>query len=282
MLDSDRAVAHPADPRMLPGFDLRQSIGVVTGAGSGIGRALACGLARHGAAVAVVDIDSGGAKTTASDMTRFGGSAVAVTADVRDPAQVQRVFEQTIERLGRPNVLVNNVGGSVGSDELSEHVTLDSWNRTLELTVTTAFLCSQQAARIMVADGGGRIINIASLYGLVGHDPRPYDRDRRGLPREQIAYAAAKGAVVSLTRGLAVYWGRSNIRVNAIAPGHVRTDRLSGKVSEGQWRRLARRTPIPRSAVPDDLVGAAVFLAAPASSFLTGHVLPVDGGWLAC
>jgi gluconate 5-dehydrogenase len=126
----------------------------------------------------------------------------------------------------------------------------------------------------------GRIINTASVYGLVGHDTSLYDR-HPGQEGEGIAYAAGKGAVVNFTRCLAVYWAKHNITVNAIAPGMTRTDRLAREISEATWARLSNRTPLKRPGRPADMAGAAVYLASPAADFVTGQILAVDGGWVA-
>lgn len=260
-------------------FDLSGATAVVTGAGSGIGAALAVGLAQHGAAVVLCDVDGDALGGTAEVVRQGGGTATTVLADVRDPADVSALVTAAVGAHGGVDVLVNNVGGNVGAGEPTESLDVRDWRATVELTTTSTFLCCQAVRDPMSAAGGGAIVNIASLYGLIGHDYRLYDPRDDGRPHEEAAYAAAKGGVVALTRALALYWARHGIRVNAIAPGHVRTPATDG-LSAATWDRLQRAIPLGRAAVPEDLVGAAVFLAARASAFVTGHVLAVDGGWL--
>lgn len=259
-------------------FRLSGKTAVVTGAGSGIGRAIAVGLAARGAAVVVVDVSGQAANDTAAEITAARGESLAVSADVRRPDRVEAITAVVLDHYGTVDVLVNNVGGNVGESQPSEHVPLAEWAQTLDLTVTTAFLCAQHVGRHMIAAGGGKIINIASIYGLIAHDSSFYDTTSDGHRPEQIAYVAAKGAVVALTRGLASYWARHRITVNAIAPGMVQTPANAHRTPR-HWQRLAERTPLGRVATPDDLVGAAEFLASPASDYVTGQVLVIDGGW---
>lgn len=262
-------------------FDLENRTAVVTGAGSGIGRAIAFGLAQHGAAVVTGDVDSCAAERTAEEIRRGGGTATSVLADVRTETGVDVLVAAAIADYGAIDVMVNNVGGNVGNGEPTESLTLADWTATFDLTITSTFLCCRAVWKPMVAAGGGAIINIASLHGLVGHDYRLYDLRPDGRPHEELAYAAAKGGVISLTRALALYWARYDIRVNAIAPGHVRTETVTQQVSTETWDRLSASVPLRRVARPDDIAGASVFLASPASAFVTGQVIPVDGGWLA-
>lgn len=251
---------------------------MITGAASGIGRALADGMAAAGAAVVAVDVDGPAAAETAAAIATKGGEVLALTADVRQPEQVEAAVGNTIRQYGTIDVLINNVGGNVGQDCPPERLSLTDWSQTLELTVTTAFLCSQYAGRHMTRKGGGKIINIASIYGLIAHDSTVYDPAPEGETPEQIAYITAKGAVIAFTRGLAAYWARHGILVNAIAPGAVKTPANDHR-SPDHWKRLAQRTPLGRVATPKDLVGSAIFLASPASSHMTGQVLIIDGGW---
>jgi NAD(P)-dependent dehydrogenase (short-subunit alcohol dehydrogenase family) len=242
----------------------------VTGAGRGIGRELAVALAAAGGHVATADVDAALAKETALQITARGGRAHGVAMDVTGAESVAAGIAE-VERFGdgRIDLLVNNAGVNVlkPTDEVSE----EEWNRVFAVNVTGVFLCSQHAARVMRRHGGGRIVNIASIFGLVGpvlHSATPY--------------AASKGAVISMTRALAVEWAADGIRVNAIAPTYVRTDMTRGRVDDPDHRaRMLERTPLRRILEPTDLAGALLFLASSASEFVTGHVLAVDAGWTA-
>jgi NAD(P)-dependent dehydrogenase (short-subunit alcohol dehydrogenase family) len=251
-------------------FDVSGHVCLVTGAGRGIGRDLALALGEARAHVAAADVDGDAAAATAKEITIRGGRALGVTLDVTRSESVAAAIAQ-VEAFGagRLDVLVNNAGTNVLKP--TDAITAEEWNRVFAVNVTGVFLCSQHAARVMRRHGGGRIINIASIFGLVGpvlHAATPY--------------AASKGAVVSLTRALAIEWARDGIRVNAVAPTYVRTDMTRDRVDDPDHRALMlERTPLRRILEPTDLVGALLFLASAASEFVTGHVLAVDAGWLA-
>ena len=251
-------------------FGVAGEVCLVTGAGRGIGREVASAFGAAGAAVVAGDIDGAAAKETAGEVRAHGGRALDVELDVTAPESVSRFVEEAARfGGGRIDVLINNAG--VNTVKPSDAVTLEVWNRILAVNLTGSFLCSQMAARVMRRHGGGRIINVASIYGLVGpvlHAATPY--------------AAAKGGVISLTRALAVEWARDGIRVNAIAPTHVRTDMTRERMDDPGYRgRMLERTPLGHVLEPSDLVGSLLFLASRASLHVTGHVLAVDGGWLA-
>ena len=250
-------------------FDVRGRVCLVTGAGRGIGRDLALALAEAQAHVAAADVDGASAADTAKEITTHGGRALGVAMDVTRADSVAAAMAEVEAFGGRVDVLVNNAGVNVLKP--TDAITAEEWNRVFAVNVTGVFLCSQHVARVMRRHGGGRIINIASIFGLVGpvlHAATPY--------------AASKGAVISLTRALAIEWARDGIRVNAIAPTYVRTDMTRARVDDPDHRALMlERTPLQRILEPDDLVGALLFLASAASEFVTGHVLAVDAGWLA-
>ncbi len=260
------------------GSDLSNRVAVVTGAGSGIGQHIASGMAARGADVVVVDIDEQAALQSARSISTTGARALAVQADLRGPEGVECMTRSALDRFGAVDILVNNVGGHVGGTEAPEDVSLSSWNQTFELNVTSALLCCQSLGKVMIERRYGKVINIASVYGLVAHDSSIYDLTAEGLRPEIIAYVTAKGALVSFTRGLATYWARHGITVNAIAPGMIRTT-VNRERSNDHWRRLNARTPLGRPGHPNDLVAAAVFLASPGSDYVTGQTLAVDGGW---
>ena len=250
-------------------FDVSGRVCLVTGAGRGIGRDLARALAEAHAHVAAADVDGASAADTAKEITTRGGRALGVVMDVTRADSVAAAIAEVQAFGGRLDVLVNNAGVNVLKP--TDAITAEEWNRVFSVNVTGVFLCSQHVARVMRRHGGGRIINIASIFGLVGpvlHAATPY--------------AASKGAVISLTRALAIEWARDGIRVNAIAPTYVRTDMTRARVDDPDHRGLMlERTPLQRILEPDDLVGALLFLASAASEFVTGHVLAVDAGWLA-
>ena len=251
-------------------FDVTGRVCLITGAGRGIGRELALAFAGAGAHVAAADLDVAGAQEAAKEITARGGRALGLAMDVTRPDSVAAGVAQ-VESFGagRLDVLVNNAGMNVLKP--SDAITADEWNRVFAVNVTGVFLCAQAAARVMRRHGGGRIINIASIFGMVGpvlHQATPY--------------AASKGAVVNMTRALAVEWARDGIRVNAVAPTYVRTDMTRARVDDPDHRALMlERTPLRHILEPNDLVGALLFLASSASEFVTGHVLAVDAGWLA-
>ena len=240
---------------------------VVTGGGGGLGSAMARGIAEAGAAVAVVDVDADRAETVARAVVAAGGRAVAERLDVTDADAVERVMDAVSTRFGPIDGLVN-AAGITRRGPAADFPQAD-WERVLAVNLTGTFLCCQAAGRRMLARGAGAIVNVASIAGHIG------------LPGT-IAYIAAKGGVVMLTRGLAVEWASRGVRVNALSPSWFSTDMGNLIDREPEYRdRVLRRVPLGRMGRPEELVGATVFLLSDAASMVTGHVLAVDGGVLA-
>ena len=249
-------------------FNLTGSVALVTGANSGIGRAMALGLARAGAAVAVAGRNQDKNTAVAGEVAALGVRAEAVQADVRDAASCRAMVEETVSRLGRLDILINNAGTNIR--KAPETYTLEEWREVLETNLTSVFITSQAAYPHMKRGGRGKIVNIGSMLSIFG---APF----------AAPYGASKGGVVQLTKGLATSWARDNIQVNAVLPGWIDTPLTTqARIDvDGLHDRVLARTPAGRWGVPDDLAGIAVFLASPASDFITGVAIPVDGGYSA-
>lgn len=248
-------------------FRLDGKVAVVTGAGQGIGRAIALALADAGAAVAVTGLPERRADLDAvrEEISAAGGTASAFELDVASTSSISSAFDRMVAVLGRVDVLVNNAGIRAGGPSLE--VTESDWDRVLAVNLRGTFFCSQAAARHMIENGGGRIVNIASQL-VVSAAP------------ERAAYIASKGGIVALTKTLAVEWARNGMTVNAIGPGPTDTP-MTADSDQATATRLAARSPIGRRLKPDEIAGAVVFLAGPAAAAITGQLLMVDGGWTA-
>ena len=250
-------------------FSLRGKLAVVTGGAGGIGSAIAVGLAQAGATVAVAGLGMQACEKVVASIEAQAGEAVACELDVSNEAAVDAAFAQLAQRFGSIDILVNSAGTVLRAPAVE--LTLAAWDKVIAVNMTGVFLCSRAAARYMIAAGGGAIINIASIMGLSGGGLYP-----------NISYQTSKGAVVNMTRALALEWAPNGIRVNAIAPTWVRTEFIKGILDDPELvARVEGMIPLGRLAEPEDIVGAALFLASPASSMVTGHILAVDGGFLA-
>lgn len=251
-----------------PLFDLTGKRALVTGASRGIGRALAVGLAAHGADVFCVARDAGALEETSKEAAA-GSCARAEwrSSDLHSPGAVHDVVEDMVQRLGGVDILVNDAG----SGHYTPVVETDPgvFREVVDLDLTVPYLLMREVGQHLLAQGSGKVVNVASILGVVGD-------------RNQAAYVAAKTGLVGLTRAVALEWARSGVQVNALAPGFVVTDMTSGSYSNPRSRDyIEQRIPMGRWGVPSDLVGATVFLCSPASDFMTGQVIAVDGGWLA-
>jgi NAD(P)-dependent dehydrogenase (short-subunit alcohol dehydrogenase family) len=251
-------------PILLSIMRFRDKVAIVTGSAQGIGREIALRMAREGASVAVADWNAAGAADTAREICQAGGRAMAIQVDISDPAHVARMVERTLEAFGRIDILINNAGiGHVGA---FLDITPEEWNRVLSINLTGQFYCAQAAARAMLAGGGGRIVNVASISG-----------ERGGIGRA--AYGAAKAGVVLLTKVMAVELAALGIAVNAISPGPTETEQVRQCHDEATRAAYKSMLPVRRYADPGEIAEAAMFLASPAASFVSGHILNVDGGF---
>ena len=244
-------------------FDVAGKRGYVTGGGSGLGRAIANGLAEAGAAVVVSDINLEAAERAAEDIRNLGGRAVAVRTDVAQQTEVDQLIQFTTDQLGGLDFAFNNAG--VLKIVKPEELSLEDWRTELDVDISGVFLCSQAAGRHMIAHGGGKIINTASISGLVVNS---------GL-----TYSVAKAGVIQLTRVLAYRWARHRVYVNCFSPGYIRTGMTAPHLTRSEVEQeMLRQTPLRRIGEPRDLVGVAIFLASAASDFITGQNIIVDGG----
>jgi 2-dehydro-3-deoxy-D-gluconate 5-dehydrogenase len=247
-------------------FRLDGRVALVTGGDKGLGQAMAIGLAQAGADVAIISRSGHNAATLAA-ITATGRRGLGLTFDLGQPDSAAQVVAQTTEQLGQLDILVNNAG-TIRRAPAAE-TTLEDFRAVLDVNLTGLWALSQAAGRVMLAQGGGKIINIASVLTFQGGIRVP-------------AYTASKHAIAGLTKALANEWAAQGINVNAIAPGYMETDNTQALRDDPQRsRQILDRIPAGRWGAPDDLLGAAVFLASRASDYVHGHVLVVDGGWLA-
>ena len=246
-------------------FDLTAKKALVTGGAGGLGLAMAEGLHEVGAAVGLLDVTET-TPAVADKLGLMGSPAYGVRADLSRPEELEQGFQQVVALLGGLDILVNNVGITRRSP--TEEHPLADWELVMRLNTTTMFLMSKLAAQIMLRQGSGKIINIASLYSLIG-----------GL--NQIGYVASKGAVRQMTMAMSDEWAGRGINVNAIAPGYFATPLNAAMRADPEWhRRVMDRLPIGRYGQPADLKGVVVFLASAASDYVSGVTIPVDGGFL--
>ena len=246
-------------------FDLSGRVAVVTGGNGGIGLGMALGMARAGAAIVVAGRDAAKSKAAVKEIESVGAKANAIPVDVLKEDSCRALIADTVKAHGRLDILVNNAGMSIRKQP--EQYTLADWHTVLDSNLTSAFLCSHAAYPEMKKGGAGKIINIGSMMSIFG---APF----------ATAYAASKGGMVQMTKSMATAWAKDNIQVNAILPGWIdtaMTTRIRARL-EGFDKAIVQRTPAGRWGTPDDFAGPVVFLSSPASDFITGQTLYLDGG----
>lgn len=253
--------------------NLQGQVAVVTGGANGIGRATAEALAANGANVVIVDLESGPAEATAAEIAATGGHCLGLAGDVSDPERMGEIARQVQERYGRMDILINNAGINSHHRVPIQEYRREDWDSILRVDLTGVFVTSQAFLPALLETGSGRIVNISSIAGLV-----PL--------RLQSAYVAAKAGVANLTRSMAAELGAQGLRVNAVAPGSTLSRGTEALFygPDGQFNEkaasLIAHIPLGRPGQPEEIAAAVLFLVAPEASYVTGVVLPVDGGWL--
>jgi 3-oxoacyl-[acyl-carrier protein] reductase len=243
-------------------MNLTDKVAIVTGAGRGIGRAIALKLAGAGAKVVVSDILEKEAEAVAGEIKAKGGQGLAVVADVSSSADATRMVEETLKAYSRIDILVNNAG--IARDQLLVRMSEEDWDKVLDVDLKSVFLCTKAVLRYMLKNRWGRIISLSSIAGLVGNPG-------------QANYSSAKAGVIGFTRTVASEVGSHGITVNAIAPGFIETE-MTKKIKEEQQREIKKHIPLDRFGTPQDVAEAVAFLASEEAGYITGQVLSVNGG----
>jgi NAD(P)-dependent dehydrogenase (short-subunit alcohol dehydrogenase family) len=247
---------------------LKGKAAIITGGGAGMGQAVAKGFAREGAMVVVAEINPSNGEATVAEIEQAGGEAIFVRADVSKAADIEAMVKSAVGRFGRIDILYNNAAVQLhGRDARAHEVSEEIWDRTYAINIRGVWLCSKYVIPVMLEHGGGSIIHVASPTGLSGCAPG------------YAAYSSSKGAVIALTRVMAVDYARDNIRVNAIVPGATETPLIQELLADEKTRReLAALSPMGRLGRPEDVVGLAIFLASDEAPFCTGGLYMADGG----
>src|SRR5438874_6617565 len=247
-------------------FELGGKVAIVTGGNGGIGLGMARGLAEAGADIAIVGRNEAKSAAAVAELKQAGAKVISITTDVTDKAAVTAMVERVRRELGRIDILVNNAG--INIRKAPHALDIEEWDSVIKTNLASAFLCSQAVYPVMKAAGGGKIINIGSMMSIFGASFAP-------------AYAASKGGIVQFTRSCACAWAADNIQANAVLPGWIDTDltKRAREQIDGLHDKVLARTPAARWGAIDDFAGIAVFLASPASDFVTGTAIPIDGGY---
>jgi len=249
-------------------FDLEGRCSIVTGAAMGLGKAMAEALAEAGSDIVIADINMEAAEATAAELSRIGTRVTAMRCDVTNPDQAEQLVLSVLEAFGRIDVLVNNAG--IAKHVKIEDMKIEDWRTIMDVNLNSVFIMSQIVGRVMIRQKKGSIINIASMSGLIVNTPQC-----------QCAYNVSKAGVIMLTKSLASEWAEHGIRVNSIAPGYMKTE-LTRPYFEGNGEMVQRwmdLSPMKRPGTPDELQGIALYLASDSSSFVTGAVFSIDGGY---
>lgn len=242
---------------------------IITGAGSGIGRAAAIRFCREGARVGIIDVNGKGAAETVATIAKAGGEALALTADVTKEDQVEKAVKRAVDAFGGLDIVISNAGiAMVGKDDRVDRIPLEVWQHMLDVNLTGQFLTCKHGIRALLASGGGAVVCTASPTGLYGIAP------------EQAAYSASKAGVYGLVRAMSAAYGNEKIRVNGVMPGYIRTA-LTSWVTAEREREFAKMVPIGRAGEPEDIASVMAFLASDDASYVTGAVYVADGGWTA-
>lgn len=246
-------------------FDLTGKVGIVAGGAGGIGKALALGLARHGADVVVTSRTLGKLEPVTAEIEAMGRKSLAVASDVTDERSVKAMVERVVQAFSHVDVLVNAAGINIRNS--AEDIPVEDWKKVMDFNAFGTFVCCQAVGRVMIKQKSGKIVNVSSVRG------------RYGAPSGAVAYSPSKGAVDTLTRTLACEWAKYNICVNAVAPTLIETDLTRQALANPEFAKTMKaRIPLGRWGFPEDVVGPTVFLASKASDFVTGQIIYVDGG----
>ena len=244
---------------------LDNKIAIVTGAGGGIGGAIAVRFAREGAKIAVADIDGETGKSRAAEIAQQGGQAFSIVTDVTRKISVGQMVQATLDRWGRIDILVNVAGGAQVKPVIE--VSETEWDHIINMNLKSVFLCSQAVLPTMMKQSCGKIVSISSIYGFTGNATRA-------------SYAAAKAGVAVFTKSLALEVVSHGINVNAVAPGRILTDRVRGHYTDAEWAEQVAHIPMNRAGTPDEVASAALFLVLDENKYITGQTIHVNGAWL--
>lgn len=246
-------------------FEINNKVAIVTGASRGLGKAIAIGLAKAGASIVATDVLD--VSDTVKEIKKNEKQAIGFNVDVSKKQDVEKMVKRTLDKFGKIDILVNNAG--ILRTGNAETMKQEDWEKVIQVNLTGQFLCAQAVGKQMIKQKSGKIINIASIAGLFGY-------------ANSAPYSASKAGIILMTKTLAVEWGRYNIQVNAICPGVFATDMTDAFLKDKQFADMIKtRVPLGRYATPEQLVGTVIYLASPASDYMTGHALVIDGGWTA-
>ena len=242
---------------------------LVTGGGRGIGRVICLAMAQKGVMVAVNDIEQGLAESVVGEIQEQGGTALSVTGDIGSERDIKNIISMVIQQWGSIDYLINNAGISEQVVPIVDQDT-DKWQRLIDIHLKGAYVCSKEAAKFMLKNGFGRIVNISSITGIMGFPMRT-------------GYGVAKSAIIMLTKVLAIEWASANINVNAVAPGYICTQMVENFVREGKLdeKAISARIPMKRLGTSKEIADVVMFLCSESASYITGQTIVVDGGWTA-